>query len=183
MTQKQRSNLARALVFLLVILGSVYIFSIRDQAKALAGFGYPGIFLLSILSNATIFLPAPGIVFVFTMGAVFNPFWVAIAAGAGAAIGELAGYLIGYSGRGVVENAETYSKLLNWMRAHPQLSNLLVMGLAFIPNPLFDLAGIAAGSLRIPVYNFLLFTFIGKTLKMLILAYAGSTSLNLIFKK
>ena len=44
------------------------------------------------------------------MGAVFNPIGVALAAGAGAAIGELAGYLIGYSGQGVSRERKIYQK-------------------------------------------------------------------------
>lgn len=181
MSSKTRLTLVRVFVFLAVILISVYIFSIRDQAKELAKYGYVGIFLLSILANATIILPAPGIVFVFAMGAVFNPIGVALAAGAGAAIGELTGYLIGFSGRGIVEQVELYNRLLGWMQAHHRLSYLAVMVLAFIPNPLFDLAGVAAGTLKIPVAAFLFFTFIGKTLKMLILAFVGASSLNRLF--
>jgi membrane protein YqaA with SNARE-associated domain len=182
MSAKQRNALLRVFVFLVVIASSVYIFSIRDQATELAKFGLPGVFLLSILANATIILPAPGFIFVFTLGAVLNPVAVALAAGAGAAIGELAGYLIGFSGRGIVEDVERYNKILNWMEAHRRLSYLAILALAFIPNPLFDLAGIAAGSLKIPVGAFLFFTFIGKTLKMLALAYAGASSLNWLVK-
>ncbi len=51
---------------------------------------------------------------------------------------------------------------------------LTILVLAIIPNPLFDLAGITAGMLRMPVYKFLFFCWIGKTLKMLAFAYAGA---------
>lgn len=181
MSSERRLQLARVLALILVIAASIYVFSIRDQAKELASYGYPGIFLLSILANGTIILPAPGILFVFTMGAVFNPFFVAIAAGLGAAIGELSGYLAGFSGQAVVEKAEAYQKILGWMRDHRRLSYLVILLLAFIPNPLFDLAGIAAGTLRIPIPHFLFFSAIGKILKMLVFAYAGASSLEWIF--
>ena len=46
------------------------------------------------------------------------------------------------------------------------------------PNPLFDLAGMAAGALRMPVAKFLLWAWIGKTIKMLLFAYAGATSVG-----
>lgn len=181
MSPKQRLNLLRGLVFLFVILMTIYLFTIRDQARELARYGYPGIFLLSILANATIILPAPGILFVFAMGAVFDPVLVALLAGAGAAIGELSGYLLGFSGQAVVENSNRYQRILAWMTAHPTLSNLAILLLAFIPNPLFDLAGMAAGTLRIPVVKFWLFTFLGKTLKMLVFAFAGASSLDYLF--
>ena len=172
--------LVRLLALLIVIAISIYIFSIRDQAKELAKYGYPGIFLLSILANATVLLPAPGILFVFAMGAVFNPFWVAIASGLGAAIGELSGYLAGFSGQAIVERADYYARIKDWMEEHNRASNLAIMGLAFIPNPFFDLAGIASGALRIPISRFLLFCLIGKVLKMLVFAYAGANWLNQI---
>lgn len=174
----RRLALARLLALLLVIAVSLYVFSIREQASELARYGYPGIFLLSILANGTVLLPAPGVLFVFAMGAVFHPFWVAVAAGLGAALGELSGYLAGFSGQAVVERVDLYQRLVDWMQRHTALSNLAILLLAFVPNPLFDLAGMAAGSLRIPVSRFLFFCAIGKILKMLVFAYAGASSVN-----
>ena len=176
-----RLTIARLVALAFVIAISVYIFSIRDQAQELARFGYPGIFLLSILANATVLLPAPGVLFVFAMGAVFHPIGVAVAAGLGAALGELSGYLAGFSGQAIVENAQVYNRLRGWMERHKVLSYLAVLTLAFIPNPLFDLAGVSAGALKMPIPVFLLFCAIGKILKMLLFAYAGASSLNWFF--
>ena len=181
LTPKLRLTILRWLAVIAVIVISVYVFSIRDQAEELARYGYPGIFLLSILANATVILPAPGILFVFAMGAVFNPIGVALAAGTGAAIGELSGYLAGFGGQAVVENTQLYERIRGWMENHPSMSYLAITLLAFVPNPLFDLAGIAAGTLRMPVFMFLFFCWIGKTLKMLVFAYAGASSLNILF--
>ncbi len=183
MTSERRLLLLRLLALTFVIAISVYVFSIRDKAAELAKFGYPGIFLLSILANATVLLPAPGVLFVFAMGAVFNPFWVALAAGLGAALGELSGYLAGFSGQAVVERADAYQRILSWMKIHPHLSNFAILGLSFFPNPLFDLAGIAAGTLKIPLARFLFFCAVGKILKMLMFALAGSSSLDLFFTR
>jgi uncharacterized membrane protein YdjX (TVP38/TMEM64 family) len=52
----------------------------------------------------------------------------------------------------------------------------VILLLAFIPNPFFDLAGAAAGALRMPLRKFLLWVWIGKFLKMLAFAYAGAAS-------
>jgi len=175
LTSKQRLTIARLLALALVIGVSVYIYSIRDQAAQLARYGYPGIFVLSILANATVLLPAPGVLFVFAMGAVFDPFWVAIAAGLGAAIGELSGYLAGFGGQAVVERADIYQRIIDWMQRHPKSDFWMVLLLAFIPNPFFDLAGIAAGALRIPVLRFLIACSLGKILKMLVIAYLGAS--------
>lgn len=166
---------ARVLSLAAVIAITVYIFSIRDRAAQLAVYGYPGIFLLSVLANATLFLPAPGVAFVFSMGAVFPPLPVALAAGAGAALGELSGYLAGFSGRAVLDRSPRVERLEQLMRRYGALT---ILGLAFIPNPVFDVAGIIAGILRMPVAKFLFFCWIGKTLKMLAFAYAGSYAIG-----
>jgi membrane protein YqaA with SNARE-associated domain len=160
---------------IVAIIGLTYgIYLYRDQARRLASFGYFGIFLLSILANATIILPAPGVAFVFGMGAVFHPFLVALAAGAGAAIGELSGYLAGYSGQAVLPRLDIIQRLQEWMRKYGGWTILI---LAFIPNPIFDIAGMVAGILKMPLWKFILFCLAGKILKMLLFAYAGSLSI------
>jgi membrane protein DedA with SNARE-associated domain len=53
--------------------------------------------------------------------------------------------------------------------------DITILLLAFIPNPLFDMAGMTAGALKMPIYRFLFWTLIGKTLKMMMFAYGGAT--------
>jgi membrane protein DedA with SNARE-associated domain len=112
------------------------------------------------------------------MGAIFNPIGVAVAAGMGAAIGELSGYAAGFSGQGVVEKAATYQRLVEWMRKHQRLAYLAIGVMAFVPNPLFDVAGMAAGALKLPVWKFLAACAAGKILKMLMFSYAGYYSVG-----
>lgn len=168
---KQTLNIIRMIVLLGVIALTVVLVLNREKVQALQAYGYPGIFLFSILANATILIPVPGVVFTSAMGAVFNPFFVSIAAGAGAALGELSGYLAGFSGQAVVEESPRYQRVVRWMEKYGDITIIL---LAFIPNPLFDLAGMVAGILKMPVWKFLIFCVIGKILKMMMFAYAGS---------
>lgn len=167
--------ITRILAFLVVIAITVGVFMIRDRAEEFAAFGYPGIFLLALISNATVLVPAPGLAVVFAMGAVFNPVGIALAAGAGGALGELSGFLAGFSGQAVIENYKVYKRYHSWMEKY---GGPAVMVLASIPNPFFDIAGIAAGALKMKVYKFLFWCWIGVTLKMLLFAYLGSSSLN-----
>jgi uncharacterized membrane protein YdjX (TVP38/TMEM64 family) len=46
---------------------------------------------------------------------------------------------------------------------------------------LFDLAGAAAGALKMPLQKFLLWCWLGETVKMFIFAYAGASSLGNFF--
>jgi uncharacterized membrane protein YdjX (TVP38/TMEM64 family) len=172
MNPKQRINIIRAIILIGVIALTIYLVSIRDQLKQLESYGYPGIFLLSIVMNATIIVPIPGVLLTSAMGAVFNPFWVAVAAGSGAALGELTGYLTGFSGQAVIENAKLYERLTGWMKKY---GDITILGLAFIPNPAFDVAGMVAGALKMPLYKFLFYCCIGKIFKMMLFAYGGAT--------
>jgi uncharacterized membrane protein YdjX (TVP38/TMEM64 family) len=176
MSSKLRLNLLRVLILVGVIGLTVYLISIRDQVKQLGTYGYPGIFLVSILLNATIIIPIPGVLLTSAMGAVFNPFWVAVAAGLGAAIGELSGYLAGFSGQAVVENVKLYDRLTNWMKKY---GDITILVLAFIPNPAFDVAGMIAGALKMNFLKFLFFCALGKILKMMVFAYTGASIFNM----
>jgi membrane protein YqaA with SNARE-associated domain len=167
----RRLKLARILSLLAVVAISVFIFAIRDKAAQLAPYGYFGIFIISFMAYATVFLPAPGIAIVFAMGAVFNPLGVALAAGTGAALGELTGYLAGFSGQGVAERADIYERLSGWMRKYGPIT---VFFLAAIPNPFFDLAGLAAGALRVPIAKFLFWCWMGELIKMGAFAFLGA---------
>ena len=112
------------------------------------------------------------------MGAVFNPFLVALAAGIGAGLGEVTGYLAGFSGQIIVEHSKMYETLTEWMKRYGSLT-ILVM--AIIPTPFFDLAGIAAGILKLSLSRFLFWCVLGKIIKMLFFAYTGETILNFLF--
>ncbi len=176
MPEKSRKLLTRGLILVLLVVLTVLLILNRDKVQAFGHYGYPGIFLVSLLSNATLIFPIPGVVFTSAMGVVFNPLWVAAAAGCGAAIGELTGYLAGYSGQIILDRREFYDRLVELMRKY---GDIVVLVLAFIPNPIFDLAGMAAGMLKLPVGRFLLWCSLGKILKMLLFSYTGASILRL----
>lgn len=168
-------NIFRALALLAVVGITVYIFSIRERVEEFTAFGYPGIFLISLLANATILLPAPGVAIIYAMGAVFNPLGVGLAAGSGGAIGELSGYLAGFSGQAVIERTDVYDRIKPWVDKY---GGWAILVLSAIPNPLFDVAGIAAGIAKMPIQTFLFFVWIGQLIKMTMFAYAGKYSIE-----
>jgi membrane protein YqaA with SNARE-associated domain len=140
-------------------------------------YGYPGIFLISLIASATVIFPAPSLALVFALGGVLDPILVGLVAGLGEALGELTGYLAGYSGQAVIEKQEIYDRLHGWMRRY---GLAIVFLLSLFPNPFFDLAGIAAGALRFPVGYFLLSCWLGKTLKTIVFALVGAHSFFLL---
>jgi membrane protein YqaA with SNARE-associated domain len=162
------------LIILLVLAISIAIFAFRDSFAELAAVGYVGIFLVSLLGNATIVLPAPSLALVFAMGAALPPLYVGLAAGIGEALGELTGYAAGYAGKAVIEDRAAYARMKIWMERRGDISIFL---LSVFPNPFFDLAGIAAGSMGMPVWRFLILCWAGKTIKTTAVAFAGARSL------
>lgn len=166
----------RIAVILAVVGLTIVLFVFKDKVAQLGAFGYPGIFLVSILSNATLILPVPGVIFTSAMGAVFNPLLVALAAGTGATLGEITGYMAGFSGQAVIENRQWYERVTGWMKRY---GDVVILVLAFVPNPVFDIAGMVAGALRMPLWRYFIFSWIGKVGKMLLFAYGGLSVLKL----
>lgn len=168
----RKLNFLRIILFFFILAVTITLFIHREEIQSLSKMGYWGIFIVSIFSNATLILPIPGVIFTSAMGALFNPLWVAVASGAGAALGEVTGYLAGFSGQVIVDRKDWYERLLRWMKKY---GGITILVMAFIPNPLFDLAGIAAGMLKMPLIKFLAWCLLGKLLKMLIFAYTGAS--------
>lgn len=172
-TKKLLKAAARVLGVLAVISISLVIFSFSNRIEQLKTFGYLGAFIVMLLGNATIILPAPGLTIVFALGSAFNPILVGLAAGAGAALGELTGYLAGVSGSVVFENHQIYIRLEKLMKRYGLFAIFI---LAIIPNPFFDIAGLIAGVLRFSWWRFLLISWAGKTIQGILVALAGAAS-------
>jgi membrane protein DedA with SNARE-associated domain len=171
------TNLLRVLALFAVIGITLYVFSIRNRVEQFAVFGYPGVFLIALLANATVLLPAPGVAVIYAMGAIFNPLGVGLAAGTGGALGEVSGYLAGFSGQAVIERMDIYDRIKPWVNRY---GGWAILVLSAIPNPFFDVAGIAAGIAKMPLRTFLFFTWIGQLIKMTMFALAGHYSINLL---
>jgi membrane protein YqaA with SNARE-associated domain len=158
----------------MVLALSVAILLAWNEIERLGVYGYPAVFLVSLVTNAAFLLPAPGIALVFAAGGVLDPVAVGIIAGLGAALGELTGYLVGLSGQTVFEDRPLYWRIEKWMR---KSGTLAIFILAAIPNPIFDVGGLIAGVLRMPVWRFILGAWLGKSLRFVMLAYFGALTI------
>ncbi len=145
--------------------------------ESIKPYGYLGVFALTLLSDATVIVPFPGLAGIFVAGGFFNPILIGMVGGLGSALGEMTGYLAGYGGRAVIEDRDAYAKLEKWMQRN---GTLTVFVLSVIPNPVFDMAGIAAGMLKFPVWRFLLACWLGKAIKFTAIAFAGAASWDFI---
>lgn len=166
--QRYRGHLVALFVSLAI---TALIVTFRRELADLAGYGYVGVFFISLLGNATVILPVPSLAVVFAGGGVLNPLLVGLVAGVGEPLGELTGYMAGFGGSAIVEDRERFRRVQEWMERRGFVT---VLVLSAIPNPLFDLAGISAGMLHYPVTKFLVACWIGKTIKALAIAHLGS---------
>jgi len=166
-----RKRLIPLLTLLLVIAITVGIFLYRERVAELREYGYLGAFLISLVCNATVILPVGNILLLSALGAVLpSPTLVGLAGGVGAAIGEITGYMAGYSGRGIVERSKMYIRVESWVRRWGTMTIFIFSVFPFI----FDLAGIAAGVLRFPFWKFFLLCWLGRTILYIGAAWAGT---------
>ncbi len=100
-----------------------------------------------------------------------------LVAGLGDALGEFSGYGLGYAGKDFLRRKTLFETFQRWMHRRGMLTIFL---LSTFPNPLFDLAGAAAGATRMPAHRFFSATLGGKIIKDLFLAYGGSFSIGLV---
>lgn len=164
-----------AVVFALVI--TVVIALLANHIEELRALGYLGAFLIMLVGNATVILPVPGLVYVIAMSSTLNPWLLGLAAGPGAALGELTGYLAGYGGVTPLEHTRLYQRFDRWM---DRVGPLVIFVLAIIPNPFFDMAGLLAGASHMPWWQFLLAATLGKIVQSTVLAWAGALSIEWI---
>lgn len=178
-----RRNIRYIIGFFVVIAvmgGILYLYwRFPEKIDELETYGYLGAFVISALSSATIIVPVPGLIIIFTLGAILNPWLVGIISGIGGTLGELTGYLLGYSGRAAIQNIKLYRRMEYWMR---RWGSITILVLAAIPNPVFDIAGAVAGALRFPLWKFCVYGGIGRIVKHTLVAFAGAWGMELAFR-
>ncbi len=179
LTGNRRAWLKKKLVPLLTLLfvmaimvGIFYVYRYYpDRVAQLKGYGYLGAFLISLVLNATIVLPAGNFLIISALGATLpSATMVGLAGGTGAAIGEITSYMAGRSGQAMVQRQRVYVRLESWVK---KWGVVTIFFLSLVPF-VFDLAGIAAGVLRFPFWKFLLACWLGRTILYIVIALAGA---------
>jgi membrane protein YqaA with SNARE-associated domain len=148
----------------------------------LASLGYKGIFVLSLM-NGVAPVAGPSQIVTFFAARVLNPLGVGLAAGIGGAIGELATYLFGYSFReskisGMEEKIQRLSRY-RLLKVSRERSFFPLFVLASFPNPFFKPVCVVAGSLELGKWRYFIPVVIGKTMRHVIIAYAGFYSISI----
>ena len=160
------------LVFVAAVAAGAFLLHDRIEVGRLS---YGAVALAVLLASGGLVVPVPALAITCTTATFLNPAAIAVIAGLAGTLGELTGYFLGYSGNGVISRGRFYGRVEGWMRRRGWL---LLFLMSAAPNPLFDLAGIAAGALRYPLWRFLLAVGLGKQVKFFMVAYACYYSLQ-----
>src|SRR5215211_2488825 len=89
-------------LFVVTILLSLAVLFIPLDPDDMKAYGYGGVFLITLLGAATLFVPGPTMIATFAVGSLLNPLVVALVAGLGSALGESTGYAAGFASRAFV---------------------------------------------------------------------------------
>jgi membrane protein YqaA with SNARE-associated domain len=163
---------------IIVVVGYIYFrypdFFKQDNIEKL---GYLGVFVIGVILNATIIIPISNMTIIFAMGAALPMPWaVGVIGGIAAGIGEMTGYIAGRSGRGLLAKNKVYVRVEGWVKRWGWIA---VFFMSAVPLA-FDVVGIIAGALRMPVWKFMLATWAGRTVTYVIVAYLGAVGLKAI---
>ena len=136
--------------------------------------GYFGVFVISLVSNATLFFfPVPFQAVIFAAAAIFNPFWVAVAAAAGAIIGDAWVYMLGLGGKEILERKYEWQIMKTRRRFEKHGAFVWIFAAALFPFPI-DVVSIFCGIIKYDFKKFIIALTLGKFIKYLVLAYAGA---------
>jgi membrane protein YqaA with SNARE-associated domain len=162
------------LLGLAVAIANVVVFLLLPPSlvERLGGFGYLGAFASAAFANATVLVPVPYYPLLIRLAQAADPWGIVVAAAAGSAIGELVAYYVGRSGRQAMETTRFYSWVRRQLSA-PWRAPFVLFALSAPPSPVFDVAGLLAGALGIPVSVFLASTFLGRLVRMAIVVFLG----------
>jgi len=170
-------------VFILLTFFAIAFFYFSANIESLKSYGYAGLFLINVIGAASILLPSPAAASVFAGGALLEDFlgvpafvWVGLVAGLGEAVGEFTGYAAGYGGRVFIEERPAFVQIHAWMDKRGFMTMFLM---STVPNPLFDVAGLAAGAVQMPLRSFFVATLLGKVIKNTWIAAAGALGVGL----
>lgn len=165
-----RPALIGALVALINV--GLYFLLPPDLLERMGGFGPLSAFLSAALANATVVVPVPYYPLLIRLGQAFNPVEITLFAAAGSVLGELVAYWVGRSGRQAVAATRFYAWVQGQLQ-HPWRAPLILFALSAPPNPLFDVAGLLAGALGVPLWIYVAATFLGRVIRMATVIWFG----------
>lgn len=165
------------LILIGIIVLSIWVMFNKEIIQAMGNYSYLALFVCCFLANASVFLPAPGLMVILSAACIMNPVLVSLIGALGMTAGESVGYLGGLTGRHLINKKTKSKKMLEIINKYGVFA---VFIFALVPFPVFDIVGVASGYLK---YNFIKFIppcYIGKFLKSLAVAMSAEILMKIL---
>ncbi|MCJ7744097.1 MAG: VTT domain-containing protein [Dehalococcoidales bacterium] len=204
MTQEEKRHWPKKEIFFGVLaIVTTVVFCIaavlyKDDLMNIAyieGYSLLGMAIIAFLAGSILSfmaIPVPYWLLVFTLPSVLRPEWgllapvaVGFTSAVGTTLGHFPTFMLGYGGGTLSQKVTTrirwgwYNKAIEWAQKHGAWASF---AMSAIFNPVHLPMTIAIGALRFPPPKFLLFSFLGNTVKSLFLAFAGYYGLTSLLR-
>ena len=170
-----RHHVVLAVVGIAVLIAlNVAVYLAPIDYQALTSFAYIGAFLICLLANALVAIPIPYVPIIAHLGATAeSPAIVVVLGALGSVLGESVAFLIGRAEQGLVSEHPIYRRL-HGLAERKWLAGLLLFAMAAPLNPLFDVAGIAAGAIGMRYRVFFIAVFAARVLRLALIVWLGA---------
>ncbi len=159
-------------IFLVALNIAVYFAPI--DYGGFTSFAYLGAFIVCFLANALIAIPIPYIPIVAHIGATAALPWLVVVLGALASVlGESVAFVAGRAEQGIVSEHAVYRRV-HRVAERPLLAGAVLFLFAVPPNPIFDVAGLAAGAVGVPYRVFFLAVFAARLIRLAVIVWLGT---------
>ena len=143
------------------ILSALILWRSMVDPSSMGKLGLIGVFMASLLGHLTVVAKDMFLPMYLSLTSTYHPAALGLAAGTGAALGEVATYVLGW---GIAETvgdgrSQTENKLADWIRRYGLWAVLLVASTPLPDTPIV----LIAGSNRLPIGRLLIAELLGKT--------------------
>jgi membrane protein YqaA with SNARE-associated domain len=173
-TARHRHHVVIAATGIVALIAlNVAVFLAPIDYRAFTTFAYAGAFLVCLVANAVVAIPIPYIPVIAHVGATAESAALVVVLGAlGSVLGESVAFVVGRAEQGLVSEHPLY-KRLHRLAERKWLAGLVLFGLAVPLNPLFDVAGLAAGAMGMRYRVFFIAVFAARIVRLALIVWLG----------
>ncbi len=176
LSHAERPRLAARHKFALagLFFGSFFIATgvLTAYTDELQEWAYLGAFIISLVSSATVVLPAPGAAAIMLMARDFDPLILGVVSGIGTGLGSTTAYILGVASRDAI-GQNRFTTLMTRL-FNSRLGPVLLFSANLIPFMPGDAVSAIAGAIRYPLLRYLAYMTTASVLKMIGLSLAGA---------
>ncbi|HUG55585.1 MAG TPA: VTT domain-containing protein [Candidatus Limnocylindrales bacterium] len=167
----RHATVAQKVGALLVLAGiNLFVYFLPIDYQAIGTLAYAGTLIITFVANAAVVLPVPYIPVVAHIAATAEHVWLVVLIGAlGSTLGESVAFAVGRVERDLFSDHALYRRVQRLMGSPWRAGGFLFLFAAPL-NPIFDVAGLAAGALGLPYRVFFTAVFLARLVRFAVIA-------------